>query len=464
MPVNHEAALDAVLSAVGWRDPPRPALSVSDTGNPLTTSIPITAAATAALSAVALAALAVWQRSSDSRARARLDTHGAALAMGSAEMMRVGDGGVTWAEITGFYPCGDGRWLYLHGNFPHLRDGLLELFAVPDDRAAVARRMKDFSAQQVEDMAAARGLCAAMTRTRDEWQSHPQGQAVRTLPLIELRRIGDAPRRVLHPGPAPLAGLRMLDLSRIIAGPMCGRTIAEHGADVLLVSGPHLPSLEPLVIDTGFGKRSAFLDLRTDDDHAALCELVRGADIFLNAYRPGSLARRGFSPEALAALRPGIVSVTISAWSRAGPWSDRRGYDSLVQGPVGLPFADTSDAPKRLPFQPLDYLTGYLAAFGAMEAIRRQNDEGGSWHVELSLARTAWWLWELTDAIGRVSAPPPRTPSRDDVRAHLAECDSAFGRVSYLKPALEITGRPPTWPRPPVPLGTDLPRWLPPIY
>jgi crotonobetainyl-CoA:carnitine CoA-transferase CaiB-like acyl-CoA transferase len=385
-------------------------------------------------------------------------TRAAGLAMDSAAYLRVNGGNIKDKDrMTGFYRARDG-WVYLHGNFPHLRDGLFQMFRA-SDKASLAKACAEWAAADVEAQATQRGLCAAMLRSREEWQRHPQARAIASLPLIEIRKIGEAPPLPLPDGDRPLSGIRVLDLTRVIAGPMAGRALAEHGATVMLVTGPHLPSVPPLVIDTGFGKLSASIDLREEGGAALLRELVGAADIFIDSYRPGSLAGRGFGPEDLAALRPGIVSVGISAYSRSGPWSAFRGYDSLVQAPVGLALTDDAGTPRRQPCQPLDYLTGYLAAFGAMVALVRRATEGGSWRVELSLARTAQWLWEMSDAIGPSRQAPSSNPSLEQIGDLTAETQSAFGTLRHLKPALSLSETPGRWWRPPVPLGTDDARW-----
>ena len=230
--------------------------------------------------------------------------------------------------VTGYYPARDGDWVYLHGNFPHLRDGLLELLEVDNDRNAVARAVSQWRAEEVEQEGIARGLCAALVRNRAQWQAHEQHRAVTSLPLIELTKIGDSPPEPLRAAERPLTGLRMLDLSRVIAGPMAGRTFAEHGATVMRVASPNLPAIESLVINTGFGKRSCFIDLDSPGGVESLKALVSEADVFLDAYRPGALEGRGFGAAQLADMRPGIVSVSLDAWARQGPWHARRGYDS----------------------------------------------------------------------------------------------------------------------------------------
>ncbi|MBN3814745.1 CoA transferase, partial [Paraburkholderia sp. Ac-20347] len=306
---------------------------------------------------------------------------------------------------------------------------------------------------------------------------HEQARAVAGLPLFEIERIGDADldaRDALRTvGARPLDGLRVLDLTRIIAGPVAGRTLAHHGADVLLINGPHLPNIAPLVIDNGRGKRSATLDLRDEAGRAQLHALVRDADVFVQGYRPGALAAHGFSPEALARERPGIVCVSICAYSHRGPWRERRGFDSLVQSASGIVWSESVAAslssssssssqqaafasPRPLPCQALDHATGYLAAFAAMTALARRAKEGGSWHVRVSLAQTGRWLQTMGTLDDGQHAPEV---SAADVADCMEEMDTPFGRVRAVAPAERLERTPAFYARPCVPIGTDAPRW-----
>ncbi|WP_245647235.1 CoA transferase [Microtetraspora niveoalba] len=241
----------------------------------------------------------------------------------------------------------------------------------------------------------------------------------------------------------PLEGVRVLDLTRVIAGPVAARILAAHGADVLHVGAAHLPEVPGLVLETAFGKRSCHIDLRTEAE--TLRELVRRADVVIQAYRPGSLDARGFGPEDLAELRPGVVCVEISAYGSRGPWGRRRGFDSLVQMACGIAHDGGDGArPRPLPCQALDHATGYLAAFGAVAGLLRRGDEGGSWRVELSLARTARWLDGLgRSAGGEASHAPHRM---DDLLERMA---SSFGVLTYVRPPGRIEGAEPRWASPP---------------
>jgi crotonobetainyl-CoA:carnitine CoA-transferase CaiB-like acyl-CoA transferase len=283
---------------------------------------------------------------------------------------------------------------------------------------------------------------------------------VAALPLLTIDRIGDAPPRALSPAERPLSGVRVLDLTRVIAGPVCGRTLAAHGADVLRVTAPHLPSIEPLDIDTGRGKFSAQVDLRDPAGRRVLRRLLARADVVVQAYRPGALAARGFGPEDAAAVRPGIVYVSLFAYGHEGPWTGRRGFDSLVQTATGFNHAEAeavgADGPRALPCQALDHGSGHLMAFGAMVGLMRRAAEGGSWHVRASLAQTGHWLRSLGRVAGGFSCDDPELK---DVADLLEECESGFGRLSAVRHAAWLSETPARWRRPSVPLPTQAPAW-----
>jgi hypothetical protein len=297
------------------------------------------------------------------------------------------------------------------------------------------------------------------TRSFAEWDAHPQGRALTAMPVFSIERIGDAPPQPLPAGDRPLSGVRVLDLTRVIAGPVCGRTLAAHGADVMLVTAAHLPQMGPLVIDSGRGKLSTFVDLREAAGRGTLGGLLRDADIFVQGYRPGAIAHTGFGPEQAAQLQPGIVYVSLCAYGHAGPWANRRGFDSLVQNANGMNHAEAEAAgsaqPKPLPCQALDHGAGYLMAFGAMTALARRVTEGGSWHVRVSLAQTGHWIRSL----GRIDGLALPDPGFDDVGDRLYEVDSGFGNLTAARHAAVLSETPARWKRPSVPVGTHAPVW-----
>lgn len=319
-----------------------------------------------------------------------------------------------WAPLSGDYAAADG-WVRLHANYPHHADAVRR--ALGDDPAPAVARLP---AVEVEERVVAEGGAAAAMRTRADWLTTGPGAAVRAEPLVGMEKLDDAPPREFTPARTPLAGVRVLDLTHVIAGPVCGRVLAAHGADVLHVTPPGWPVLLDLVRDTDFGKRQCTAGL---DDR--LRSLVAGADVVVQSYRPGSLAAKGFGAADLAAARPGIVVVSLCAYGHTGPWRARRGFDSLVQMASGIAAHAGMDEPRPLPAQALDHGTGWLAAYGALTALHCRATSGGSWHVTLSLARTAEWLHDLGRQSGEVSTV--------DVTPWLTETDSDFGRLAHLR-------------------------------
>ena len=365
-----------------------------------------------------------------------------------------------FGAIGGFYQAGDGNWLQIHAGFPHHRDIALQVLGCTAERRAVETALAPWSARDVEQAVTEAGGCAAAVRSAEEWAAQPHADAVASQKLVSFEQVGDAARECRPLGPRPLSGIRVLDLTRVIAGPVCGRTLAEHGADVLRIASPNLPSRPDLVIDTGHGKRSAWVDLDTEDGRSRLWALIREADVLVQSYRPGALAARGFGPEQVAAARPGIVYVSLSAYGVDGPWAGKRGFDSLVQCVTGIAdeeaIAGGADAPRHLPCQALDHATGYLSAFAAIVGLLRRAERGGSWHMRLSLARTAAWL----SSLGRVDGLGIADPTLDDVRDLMQITESPVGSLHHVRPAAVLTETPPFWDRAPAPLGGDAPVWL----
>ncbi|KTD11902.1 acyl CoA transferase/carnitine dehydratase [Legionella gratiana] len=384
----------------------------------------------------------------------------AAIAQRSHEYIKVIDGDCLdlWSPISGFYQTQDNRWIQLHCNFPHHQQGVISFLHCENNKTSVTAAVKNWQADQLEEALANLGLCAALVRTPDEWKKHPQSQAIENLPLIEIIKIGASKPEPLPKGNRPLSGIKVLDLTRVIAGPVCGKTLAEHGATVMLISSPELPYILPLVIDTGFGKLSAYLDLNKNKDIGRLIQLIKKTDIFVQAYRPGGLAEKGLSPEMLAKYRPGIIYITFSAYSHRGPWANRHGYDSLVQSATGIVHEQSdSKIPKHLPAQSLDYLTGFLAAAGAMEALRRRTIDGGSYLVRVSLAQTAHWFKQLGRVIEDFS--PYKIPTSEQIKYLLTHTTTEFGEIEHLLPVLKMSETPPYWDKPSLPLGVNQPKW-----
>lgn len=426
----------------------------------LPSSFAVGTAAQSAVAAAALAACELGHVRGQSRQNVSVDMQHAALECSGWFSL---DGRVPepWDKFSGLYRCADG-WVRIHANFAHHRDGALRLLGLAPEsaqRTDAERAVLAWKALEFEQAAADAGLVVAAFRSFDEWDKHPQGQAVAALPLMRFECIGDAPPRALpalNAYESPVTGVRVLDLTRILAGPVCGRALAAYGADVMLVNSPYLPNIESIA-DTSRGKLSAHVDLQTPDGRAALERLIAGAHVFVQGYRPGGLNALGFSPQAIAERMPGIVCVSLSAYGESGPWRERRGFDSLVQTATGFNHAEAEAAsspdPKPLPMQILDYATGHLMAFAIAAALRRQALEGGSWHVRLSLAQTGHWIRNL----GRVEngfaiTRPDRTP-------YLETAESGFGDLVALRHSAQLSRTPTRWARPSMPPGTHPPIW-----
>jgi crotonobetainyl-CoA:carnitine CoA-transferase CaiB-like acyl-CoA transferase len=428
----------------------------------LPSSFRVAAAAQASIAAAGLAAAQIWKLRSGQSQDVAVDMRHAVVECRSERYLRI-EGTPpppAWDAIAGVYKTRDRRFVRLHTNFPHHRDAVCRVLNCKPERDDVQAALMQWDAEAFETPAYAAGGVVAMMRSRDEWFDLPHAKALAALPLISIEKIGEAAPKPWPSGDRPLAGLRVLDLSRVIAGPVAGRTLAAHGADVLLISGPELPAIPWLTIDTGRGKLTSFVELKREQGRDALRALLAQADIFSQGYRPDALARLGFSPQDAAQISPGIVYVTLSAYGHAGPWAERRGFDSLVQTTTGFNHAEGQaagvDGPKELPAQILDHATGYLMAFGAMMARARQSREGGSWHVRVSLAQTGQWLWNL----GRVADGLKTEDLKSDaVRPFLETVPSGFGPLSSVSHSAKLSKTPAFWSRPAMPLGSHPPQW-----
>ena len=438
------------------------ALTLTGDEPQLPSSFRVAAAAQVSVAATALAAAGIWKMRSGQAQDVAVDMRHAVVECRSERYLRV-DGKPpppAWDAIAGVYKTGDQRFVRLHTNFPHHRAAVCKVLDCKGERDDVQAALMQWDAEAFETAAYAAGGVVAMMRSHDEWSGLPQGKALAELPLIAIEKIGEAAPRPWPKGERPLAGIRVLDLSRVIAGPVAGRTLAAHGADVMLVSGPDLPAISWLSIDNGRGKLSSFVELKSEQGQGTLRDLLAQADIFSQGYRPRALAALGFAPQDAARLNPGIVYVTLSAYGHAGPWADRRGFDSLVQTTTGFNHAEGQAAGveglKELPAQMLDHATGYFMAFGAMMAKARQSREGGSWHVRVSLAQTGRWLWNL----GRITDGFKTEDLKgESVKPFLEELASGFGPLRSVKPSAILSKTPAFWARPSMPLGSHPPQW-----
>jgi crotonobetainyl-CoA:carnitine CoA-transferase CaiB-like acyl-CoA transferase len=423
-------------------------------------SFSVSTAAQTTIAAAALAACEVGHQRGTPRQQVSVDMTHAALDC-TAWFSIDGVAPELWDKFSGLYRAADG-WVRVHANFAHHRDGALRLLGLDPQtatRADAESAMLTRKALAFEQAAGDAGLVAFALRSFDEWDATGQARVLAAEPLFTIERIGDAaPLSLppLAPSARPLDGVRVLDLTRILAGPVGGRALAAYGADVMLVNSPKLPNIDAIA-ETSRGKRSAHVDLKTHEGKATFSTLLKDAHVMLQGYRPGGLEALGFDARDAAALRPGLVYVSLSAFGARGPWAARRGFDSLLQTAMGFNDAEGRAAgdgkPRAFPMQILDEASGYLMAMGAIAALWRQQREGGSWHVQVSLAQTATWLRSLGRVEGGLLCGKP------EMAKYLESSPSGFGVLTGVSPSVRLSRTPVGYVRPSVPPGTSLPQW-----
>jgi CoA-transferase family III len=454
--------LEAIWTSAGGDPSALDAVTLMGEEPQLPSSFRVAAAAQASIAAAGLAAAHVWKLRSRQSQDVAVDMRHAVVECRSERYLRV-DGKLpppAWDAIAGIYKTRDQRFVRLHTNFRHHREAVCKVLNCKPERDEVQTALMQWDGEAFETAAYAGGCVVALMRSHEEWLGLLHAKALAALPPVRIEKIGEAAPKPWPAGDRPLAGVRVLDLSRVIAGPVAGRTLAVHGADVLLVSGPDLPAIPWLTVDNGRGKLTSFVELKSEAGQRSLRDLLASADIFSQGYRPRALAALGFSPEDAAKISPGIVYVSLSAYGHAGPWAGRRGFDSLVQTATGFNHAEGQAAgvegPKELPAQMLDHATGYLMAFGAVMAKARQSREGGSWHVRVSLAQTGRWLWNLGRAADGLKTEDLQG---DAVKPFLEEVPSGFGPLRSVRHSAVLSKTPAFWARPAMPLGSHPPQW-----
>jgi crotonobetainyl-CoA:carnitine CoA-transferase CaiB-like acyl-CoA transferase len=454
------AILDDVLATVGAA-PAGDAVTLRGADPVLPTPPRVGELGAAAIAAAAVAAARLHEARTGQAQRVTVDVDAAAAAMRSFTYIAdVAAPPRAAAPIQQFFATEDDRWIFLHRRAAHHAARQERVLGSGSTDPEVAEAVLRWKGADLEEAIVAAGACAALVRSHDEWSALPQAAAVAELPLLEVTKIGDSDPKPSGAGDRPLGGLRVLDVTHVLAGPTCARTLAEHGADVLRIGANSAGDANPMHRDTGHGKRSAVLDLKSAEGAATLRTLLGDADVFSQGYRPGAVAALGFSPEEAASVRPGIVYVSMTAFGRLGPWRDRRGYDSVVQSASG--FCDevaVDREPRFLPVSALDYVTGYLAAFGVLTALARRAAEGGSYHVQLSLAQTGRYLNGLPRTGQAERAARPRELPAGRLAELLTETETPFGRLRHLAPTAGMSLTPPRWDLPTVPMNHDSPSW-----
>ena len=428
----------------------------------------------AVLGAVGVAVSDIWEMKTGRRQSVSIDVRHAAAALQSFAFLqtRQADGSYQTLgnspaaeanyQITQPFPTRDDRWFLPHFGIAHLKERVLGVLKCAATPAAVTRAVSQWDARELEDSIAEARACGGMVRTNAEWLAHPHGQALAARPLVEIEKIGNSAPEPFSGDGRPLAGIRVLDLTRILAGPVAARTCAEHGADVLMVAARGLPQIKNFVIDLSHGKRSCYLDLNEGEEAGRLRELVRTGDVFSQGFRPGVLEARGFGPEELAELRPGLIYTSINCFGAHGPFSRRAGWEQVAQSVTGIcqdngVRENGSHRPTLLPVPVCDYTTGYLGAYGTLLALARRAREGGSYHVKVSLCQTGMFLQRQ----GMVDVPKPDMDLAPEEGAALQMAsDTAYGQIRHLAPVVRFSETTPTWSRRAPALGADAAEWL----
>lgn len=477
--------LHSVLASTGFNElmnirngPALAADEVSITGSdPLYTSLfRIGETAAAALAARGVAANDLWELRNGYRQTVSVDVKAAAatsLYGGDMTQRRVEQGvyqPIPYSDamkhmvsLTQPWQANDGRWLLPHTNLAHLEQRILDVIQCESSVASIRDGVGMWNADKLEDAIADAFACAGMVRTPEEWLEHPHGAYLASRPVVEITRIDDSPPEPLPPAAAPLSGVRVLDLTRILAGPTAGLGMAEHGADVLMVTAPHLPQVPSFVRDTSHGKRSCYLDIGKANEAERLYQLVKESDVFIDGYRPHRLAAHGFGAEELIARRPGLVHVTVNCFGSGGPFASRAGWDQVAQAVTGICHTQGealgAGQPKLTPVFMCDFLTGFLATFGAMVALARRAREGGSYRVQVSLCQSAMFLQRQGLIDGFHAAPNRLSPEEFEPLAVLDE-GTVYGDLKTLGPVLKMSETPCVWSGTTPALGSSDAVWL----
>ncbi len=462
-----KSAFEEVMDIRGHGMPVDGAVAITGADPVFSTKFKIGETCAAVLAGIGVAVTDIWEQKTGRRQNVAIDVRRAAAALRSTTyLQRPGDNGafepvvnkghLDMRQITQPWPTKDGRWVLPHFGLPNLQKRMLKLLDCEPNPESVSKAVAQWDALDLEAAIDENRVCGGMVRSNAEWLESEHGKILAGKPIVEIIKIGDSDPEPFPEGDRPLSGFRALDLTRILAGPIAARTLAEHGAEVLMVTAERLPQIAEHVIDTSHGKRSCFLDLSDTEDMARLRELVRDTDVFSQGYRPGMLDGLGFGPEALAAHRPGIVYVSINCYGADGPFSHRGGWEQVAQTMTGICDEGSPDRPAFLPAAACDYTTGYLAAYGALLALARRARDGGSYHVRVSLCQSGMFIYRQGAAAFDAQ---DMDVSADELDLLRIESAPEFGPLRHLGPVLHLSETTPRWIRPTPVLGGDAPEW-----
>ena len=463
-----QSAFEEVMAARGKGMPAAGEVSITGQDPVFSTKFKIGETVAAVLAGVGTAVNDIHELKTGKRQKVTIDTRHAAATLRSGDYVSQQDASGAYQallspshramnNLTQPWPTKDGRWALPHFGLPHLQAKMQKLLGCEATPESVAKAVAKWDALDLEAAIDENKVCGGMVRTNAEWLAEEHGQVLAGKPIVEAIKIAESAPEPMPAGARPLSGIRVLDLTRILAGPTAARTLAEHGADVLMVTADGLPQIPHAVVDTNHGKRSTYLDLKNPADNAKLKELVRDADVFSQGYRPGTIGTLGFSPEELAEVRPGIVYTSISCYGADGPFSHRAGWEQVAQTMTGLCHEGTPDHPQLLPAAANDYTTGYLGAYGILLALARRAVEGGSYHVRVSLCQSGMFIYRQGD-VGYQK--PNLGLSEAELGALLVESQPAYGKLRFLGPVVRMSETQPFWDKPTPVLGGNKPEWL----
>ena len=451
------SAIDELMAVRGLPMPNKEEIKISGSDPVLETNFRLAETASAAIAAVGVAINDLWELKTGRRQLVEINARAATAALRSKNYLQLQNlkgvfGDLTDPEhevnrgLTGIYQTKDGKWALPHFGLDHMRRKMLDLLQADANAKSIAKAVAKWDARELEGAMDEAHVCGGMIRTNVEWLAEAHGKILEAKPVLEIIKIGNSDPEPIPDGDRPLSGIKALDLTRILAGPIAARTLAEHGADVLMVTAPNLPQVWPYVADTSHGKRSCFLNLHKESEKELMLDLVKGADVFAQGYRPDKINQLGFGPEELAEIRRGLIYVSISCYGPDGPFSHRAGWEQIAQIMTGIAAEGIQVSkeykPKTLPAAANDYITGYLGAYGTLLALARRAQEGGSYHVRVSLCQTAMMIYRQ----GKILDLPSNLGLEvAEIEELLIESNSHLGPIRYLKPVLSLSESSPYW-------------------
>jgi hypothetical protein len=372
--------------------------------------------------------------------------------------------GAEYIPTNGIFQCRDDKYIMIESGPPYIKleRGYLNFFDCGNNRDSIARSIAVFDGEELQEALSKAGLPACLAYTKEEWRSHPQGQELLKVPVVEIEKIADGIPIPFakNSGNGPLRDIKVLDFTHVLAGPRSARTLANYGAQVLHISSPYHGDTLPQNLLVNPGKHLAYLDLNQAENMAQMRTLAAGADVFTTSYRPAVNRKFELMPENLVKDHRGLIYLTINAYGHSGPWQERPGFDQNAQVATG--FARSEGALKMgVPqFSPVfylnDFLTAYLAASGVMSALLRRATEGGSYHVKVSLARSAMWVQDFGSIAQR---DYENEREKDDYPSKLVDVPSPYGTITELAPAVQFEHSPQVDILPVRPFGADKPIW-----